>query len=185
MKVVVLAGSLRAGSFNKKLAALAAEALRDEKGIEVALLALEDFKLPPYNGDEEEATGMPEGAEALKKQLASAQGLVLVSPEYNGGIPGSFKNAIDWASRGDSEGFAGQWTVLLSASPGGLGGMRSLAHLRDVCTTLELKLLPTQMALPKAHEAFDEDGKFKEARPAKQLAKLMDEFVGTLRRWEG
>lgn len=183
MKVVVLAGSLRAKSFNKQLAARAAEALRGEKGLEVQLLQLEDFALPPYDGDAEEASGLPPGAEVLKQALASAQGLVLVSPEYNGSLPGTFKNALDWASRGESEAFKGQWTVLLAASPGGLGGMRCLAHLRDVCTALELKLLPSQMALPRAHEAFDEEGKFKESRPAQQLAKLMDEFVGTLHRW--
>ena len=178
-RILVLAGSLRQGALSKKLARVAAARLR-ELGAEVDLLELQEVAMPPYDGDEEEAHGLPPGAAAFKARLAAAQGFLFVTPEYNHSIPGTFKNAIDWASRGDDDVFAGKAAALMATSPGGVGGMRALAHLRQVMTALGLWLVPGQVTVAKAHEAFDEAGAPKAAFITKQVDEVCRELLGKL-----
>lgn len=178
-RVLALAGSLRQGSFNKKLIREGAEALR-RAGAEVDLLELNDVPMPVYDGDLENEKGLPAGAVEFKRRLAWADGFMFASPEYNFSIPGTFKNAIDWASRGDEDVFAGKMAALMAASPGGAGGMRMLPHLRQVLTGLNVWLLPGQVTVAKAGEAFNPDGSLVSERTLKQVQELADALVHEL-----
>jgi chromate reductase len=182
-RVLALAGSLRKDSYNKKLIRVGAEALR-RAGAEVDLLELNDVAMPLYDGDLEAASGLPPGAVEFKKRLAMADGFMFSSPEYNYSIPGTFKNAIDWASRGEEDVFSGKVGALMAASPGNAGGMRMIPHLRQVLTALEALLLPGQVTLAKAAEAFKEDGTLVSERNAKQVEALAEALIKelTLRR---
>lgn len=179
-RVLALAGSLRRDSFNKRLIRVGAEALR-HAGAEVDLLELNDVAMPPYDGDEERASGLPAGALEFKQRLAAADGFMFSSPEYNYSIPGTFKNAIDWASRGEGDVFEGKVAALMAASPGGAGGMRMLPHLRQVLTSLGVWLLPAQVTIAKADGAFREDGSLAAARDADHVQNLADALVKELR----
>ncbi|MBC7541844.1 MAG: NAD(P)H-dependent oxidoreductase [Candidatus Sericytochromatia bacterium] len=181
IRILVMAGSLRVDSLNKKLARVGAEALT-RLGATVDLLDFRDVAMPPYDGDDETASGLPPGAIAFKARLAVAQAFLFVSPEYNNSIPGTFKNAIDWASRGDDHVFDGKIAALMAASPGGAGGMRSLLHLRPVLTSLGVWLVPDQVTVSKAHEAFDEAGQFKVPFYQKQVDGLAVSLLDAARR---
>jgi chromate reductase len=178
-RVLALAGSLRKDSYNKKLIRVGAEALR-RAGAEVDLLELNEVAMPLYDGDLEAASGLPPGAVELKQRLARADGFMFSSPEYNYSIPGTFKNAIDWASRGEEDVFSGKVCALMAASPGGAGGMRMMPHLRQVLTGLDVWLLPAQVTLAKAGDAFQADGTLASERDAKQVEALAEALVKEL-----
>lgn len=178
-RVLALAGSLRKESYNKKLIRIGADALR-WAGAEVDFLELEAIAMPPYDGDLEAEKGLPPGAEEFKRRLALADGFLFASPEYNHSVPGTFKNAIDWASRGEEDVFAGKAAGLMAASPGGAGGMRMLPHLRQVLTALGVWLVPAQVTLPKADQAFHPDGSLVSEHVAKQVQDLADALVSEL-----
>ena len=176
-KILAFAGSIRAASFNKKLLALAADAARDA-GAEVSVVELRDFALPLFDQDMEDATGLPDGAKKFKSLLRASDGFLIASPEYNSSVTGVLKNAIDWASRSESDGepplaaFRGKVAALCSASPGALGGLRGLVHLRAILGNIGVIVLPDQVCISTAHEAFDEAGKLKDERKSKQIASL-------------
>lgn len=178
-RVLALAGSLRRESYNKRLIRVGADALR-RAGAEVDLLELNDVAMPPYDGDLEDASGLPPGAAAFKRRLAWADGFLIASPEYNHSIPGTFKNAIDWASRGEEDVFSGKVAALMAASPGGVGGMRMLPHLRQVLTALDVWLLPSQVTLAKADKAFHPDGSLVSDFHVKQVQHLAEALVSEL-----
>jgi len=166
-KILAFAGSTREGSFNKKLVRLAAEGARDA-GAQVTLIDLRDHPLPLYDGDLEAAEGLPENATRLKRLFKEHDGLLISAPEYNGSLSGVLKNTIDWVSRpaegeGRLAGFAGKVAGLLSASPGALGGLRGLNHLRQILSGIGVLVLPEQQAVARAGEAFDEQGRLKDA----------------------
>jgi len=163
--LLVFAGSTRAQSHNRKLAQVAADAGR-AAGAQVTHLELADFDLPLYNADLE-ARGTPDNARRLKEIFHAHPAWIICSPEYNGSYTGLLKNTLDWASspiKGDPEWssgtkpFAGKVVGLLSASPGALGGLRSLSHLSPLLLNLQCWLTPKQYALSKAAEAFDDKG---------------------------
>ena len=162
--ILVFGGSLRAGSFNQKLATIAAEAARDA-GAEVTLVSLRDYRMPLFDEDLEAAEGMPEAARQLKALFASHSGLIIATPEYTSTITAALKNAIDWVSRATSPDepplsvLKGKSAAILSASPGGYGGARSLAALRPFLENIQISVLPDQVSIPKAHEAFDAEDK--------------------------
>lgn len=162
-RILVFGGSLRRGSFNQKLAALAAGKVRDAGG-DATLIALRDYPLPLFDADLEEAEGMPAPARALKQLFLDHHGLIISSPEYNSSITGALKNAIDWVSRAESDdepplaAFEGKTASLLSASPGALGGLRGLVHLRAILGNLGVTVLPKQLAVSRAAQAFAGDG---------------------------
>lgn len=185
-RILILAGSIRRDSVNRKLARAAA-AHAGAAGAEVTLLELAEFPLPLYNGDLEATGGVPENALRLKEIFITHAAFVIVSPEYNSSIPALLKNAIDWISRPLPEQsgylpFAGKAVALMSASPGALGGMRGLRHLRDVLTELQMIVLPKQVSLPAAHQAFTEDGTLLDAAVGKRLAALLDDLLDMVRR---
>ena len=162
-RILVFGGSLRAESYNQKLATIAAAAARDAGG-EVTLISLRDFRLPLFDQDLEDAEGKSEAAKKLKALFLNAEGFIIASPEYNSGITAALKNSIDWVSRADSDdeppllAFKGKTAAILAASPGGYGGARSLAQLRPLLENISVTVLPDQVAIPKAYEAFDGEG---------------------------
>jgi chromate reductase len=163
-RILAFAGSLRRDSYNKKLARIAADAAR-AAGAEVTYLDLRDVPLPVYDGDIEAAEGLPENAKRLKKLMKEHQGFLIASPEYNSSIPGGLKNAIDWASRAEPNEpalacFKGKVTAIMSASPGNLGGLRGLVTLRSILGNLHVLVIPEQIAISKASEAFTPEGRF-------------------------
>jgi NAD(P)H-dependent FMN reductase len=181
-KILAFAGSLRARSFNKSLVRVAASAAA-EAGAEVTVIDLRDFDLPLYDQDFEDAHGLPEGAKKLKALMRGSDGFLIASPEYNSSISSALKNAIDWASRAETDdepalvAFRGKAAALLAASPGGLGGIRGLVHLRAILGNIGMHVLPDQVTIPAAHEVFDEAGALTDARKAKQIAALASELV--------
>jgi len=148
-KILAFAGSLRQGSFNKKLIKIAAKGA-EEAGAEVTYIDIRDFALPIYDGDIEQKEGIPENAMALKKLMWAHEGFMISSPEYNSSISGALKNIIDWTSRPATPQevylscFIDKVAVLMSTSPGALGGLRGLVHLRSILENIYTIVLPTQ-----------------------------------------
>jgi chromate reductase, NAD(P)H dehydrogenase (quinone) len=175
-RILIFAGSARAGSLNKKLARVAAAAVR-AAGAEATLIDLADYPMPLYDGDLEAREGVPASARKLKDLFIAHQGLLIVSPENNASVSALLKNTLDWISRQDgSESglvpYQGKVAALAGASPGALGGLRGLTHLRAILQTLNVLVLPEQVALGRAHEAFNEDGSLKDAKQQAALAAL-------------
>jgi chromate reductase len=161
-RILAFASSTRRESFNKKLVAIAAQGAR-QAGAEVTLIDLKDFPLPLFDQDLEAEQGMPENGKNLKKLFIDHDGLLIASPEHNSSLPAVLKNAIDWVSRPASGepslvAFRGKVATLMSASPGALGGLRGLVHVRSILGNIGVIVLPDQIAVAKAHEAFQPDG---------------------------
>src|SRR3954447_9781440 len=161
-RILAFAGSLRRESFNKKLVSIAARAARDA-GAEVTLIDLKDFPLPLFDQDLEAEQGTPENGRKLKQLFNDHDGLLVGSAEYNSSVTAALKNVIDWVSRpaaGEAPGaaFRGKVAALMSASPGALGGLRGLVHLRSILGNIGVIVLPDQVAVARAHEAFGPDG---------------------------
>ncbi len=184
-RILAFSGSLRAGSYNQKLAAFAAAAVRDA-GAEVTLISLRDFRLPLFDEDLEAAQGMPESALKLKKLFGEHDGLIIASPEHNGTFTAALKNAIDWVSRGTSPGepalsvFGGKTAAILAASPGGYGGSRGLIQLRTFFVNIGITVLPGQVTIPTAHEAFRADGELVDPAQAVAVRLLGSKLAGAL-----
>ena len=176
-RILVFGGSLRRDSWNQKLASVAATGAK-AAGAEVTLISLNDFPMPLFNEDLEDESGLPEGAKQLKQLMFEHHGLIIASPEYNSSITAALKNAIDWVSRTTSDdeppmaAFTGKVAALCSASPGALGGMRGLVHLRAILGNIGVLVLPDQVALSKAHEAFREDGTLADPKMEARVKKL-------------
>lgn len=176
-KILAFGGSLRAGSFNRKAAALAAEGAR-AAGAEVTLIALRDYPLPLFDEDLESAEGMPENARKLKELFLAHDGLLIASPEYNSSTSAALKNAIDWVSRATSEGepplaaFSGKTAAILAASPGGYGGARGLAALRPLLENIKVTVIEPQVTIPEAHKVIGSDGSFSDDAIAAKVRDL-------------
>lgn len=186
-KILAFAGSTRTGSFNKQLVRIAADAAR-AAGAEVTLIDLRDLPLPLFDEDFETEHGLPDNAKKLKALFREHDAFLIAAPEYNSSITAVLKNGLDWASRGETDdepalsAYRGKTAALLSASPGALGGMRGLVHLRAILGNIGVIVLPEQVALPKAHEAFDATGQLKDARPLKQVTALAQGLVSFLKK---
>ena len=175
-KILAFAGSTRIESFNKKLIKIAATGAKDA-GADVTVIDLRDFQMPIYDGDLEIKDGLPSNAHKLKDLMLAHQGLLVASPEYNSSISGVLKNTIDWVSR-QSEGeiplacFKDKIAGLMSASPGGLGGLRGLVHVRAILENIGVLVIPNQIAISKAHEVFNLDGTMKDEKQEQQVKKI-------------
>ena len=185
-RILVFAGSARRASFNKRLARLAARHL-EAAGAEATFLDLRDYPAPLYDGDLEAESGLPESIRALRKLFASHTGLVVVSPEYNGFITPLLKNTLDWISRqdGDESGLAlyqGKLALVMSASPGALGGMRSLQLIRQLLGNLGVTVLPEQISVARAMNVFDDDGGLTDAPLMKRLDTACHRLINDLRK---
>lgn len=186
-KILALAGSTRQDSFNKKLVRIAAEGAR-ESGAEVTVIDLKDYPLPLFDEDLEASNGLPENAQKLKKLFLEHHAILIASQEYNSSITPVLKNTLDWVSRPSPNeaplaAFQGKVASLVSASPGALGGLRGLVHLRAILGNIGTIVLPHQIAVSKAHEAFAMDGSLKDTKlqdSVRQLGKKLVDTVGKL-----
>jgi NAD(P)H-dependent FMN reductase len=186
-KILVFAGSIRTGSYNARLAALAAKELA-LTGAEVTRISLEDYPLPIYDGDEEAKSGAPAHARSLKQVMAEHSGVFIASPEYNASVTPLLKNTIDWISRVRERGepplavFKDRAFALGGASDSPYGALRSLMALRQVlelgCGAL---VLPEQITVFHASEAFDEMDNLKEERAAASLKRVVQRLADTAR----
>jgi chromate reductase len=168
---LVFSASLRASSLNATLARLAAGSIEKHGGT-ADVAAMSAFDSPSYSQDAQ-AVGFPAGATALRRRLEANDAFVIVSPEYNGSMPGHLKNVIDWVSRFRPQPFNGRHALLLSASPSMTGGNRGLWALRVPLEHLGARVYPDMFSLAQAHQAFDAQGKL--ANP--QLADRLDQTI--------
>ncbi|WP_202985782.1 MULTISPECIES: NAD(P)H-dependent oxidoreductase [unclassified Nostoc] len=183
-KILAFAGSTRIDSYNKKLVKIAAAGAK-AAGAEVTYIDLRDLPLPLFDEDLEAQKGLPANARTFKDLMISHQGLLIASPEYNSSLTAVLKNAIDWASRpapneAPLAAFAGKVASIMSASPGALGGLRGLVHLRSILGNIKVLVLPDQLAVPKAYEAFNPDGTLKDPKQQQSIEKLGDDLTKIL-----
>src|SRR5262245_26887233 len=188
-RILAFAGSLRRDSFNKKLVPIAAKGAR-EAGAEVTLIDLKDFPLPLFDQDLEAEQGMPENGKKLKQLFIDHDGLLIASPAYNSSITAVLKNAIDWVSGPPQVeqsllAFRGKVAALMSASPGGLGGLRGLVHVRSILSNIGVIVLPDQIAVAKAHEAFNADGPLKDPKQQSGIEGLGHSLASFLMKLKG
>lgn len=175
-QILAFAGSTRTDSFNKKLVKIATSGAM-EGGADVTVIDLRDFAMPLYDGDLEQQQGLPSNARKLKDLMLSHHGFLISSPEYNSSISGVLKNTIDWVSR-PVEGeeplayFKGKVAGIMSASPGGLGGLRGMVHVRAILENIGVIVIPDQIAIAKAHEVFNADGTLQDKKQEEQVKKI-------------
>jgi NAD(P)H-dependent FMN reductase len=181
-KILIIPGSLRTGSRNAKLAAAAADAFV-QAGVDVTRISLGDFPLPIYDGDLQAKSGVPKNAINIKRMIAAHQGVLLVTPEYNSSVPALVKNSIDWVSRAqdpsESRGqvFRERAFAIASASAGRLGGMRALAALRLILSACHATVIPNQLALSFADDAYDDSDRLKHAPDIEALQALVRQLI--------
>lgn len=185
-RILAFAGSTRRDSHNKKLIRIGADAAR-ASGADVTLIDLADYPLPLFDEDLE-TQGAPDNAWKLKQLFLNHHGLLIAAPEYNSSITAVLKNVIDWVSRpAPNEAplacFAGKTAGLLSASVGALGGLRGLVHVRAILGNIQVLVIPEQAAIPKAHEAFNADGRLTDPglnAMAQTVGRCLAEVTGKL-----
>ena len=187
-KILAFAGSARRDSYNKKVVAIAARGA-EEAGAEVTLIDLADYPMPIYDGDTEASEGIPKNGMALKELFLAHQGLLISCPEYNSSVTPLLKNTLDWVSRpaageGPLAAYQGKVCSLMSASPGALGGLRGLVHVRMILGNVGVVVLPKQMAISQANNALAEDGSLKDGKQQEtvlSLGKTLFEFLNKMR----
>ena len=183
--ILAFAGSLRADSFNKKLVKIAAEGAKAAGAI-VTLIDLKDYPLPIYDQEIEETQGLPENALKLKQLMYAHDGFLISCPEYNSSMPAVFKNVIDWTSRQATPDeiylscFIDKVVALMSASPGGLGGLRGLVHVRAMFSNIFSLVLPKQKTISQAHTAFDASGNLKDPKTMAEILQVGRELADYL-----
>lgn len=175
-KILAFSGSTRKHSFNKMAVHVAAEGAR-EAGAEVQIIDLADYPMPIYNGDLEDAEGLPEAAHRLRDLFFASDALLIATPEYNGSLPPLLKNTIDWLSRKqEGEGplapYKDKTAALIAASPGGLGGVRVLNHLRQVLSNIGVLVLPQQKGVANAGQVFDSEGRITDEKQEAALKEV-------------
>ncbi len=184
-RILCFAGSLRKDSLNKKLARQAME-LVQAAGAEATFLDLKQYPLPVYDGDIEAESGLPKNAGQIKELMKAHDAFLIASPEYNSSISGALKNAIDWASRpvpGEKPlvCFSGKVAGLMAASPGALGGLRGLIVVRSLLSNIGVIVVPEQIAISKAQEAFDGEGKIIDEKNRQSVEKIVQRVVDLVR----
>ncbi|WP_374468915.1 NADPH-dependent FMN reductase [Phenylobacterium sp.] len=179
LNILGFAGSLRQGSLNRALLR-AAQALAPE-GMAIAVFDLR--AVPLYDGDVE-AEGDPEGVAAFKRAIAEADGVIMVTPEYNHGVPGVMKNAVDWASRPPRGApLDGKPVGLIGASPGMTGSARGQSQLRQAFEfTNSPCMAQPELLVARAHEKFDAEGRLTDETTAKYLVRWLEAFAAFVRR---
>lgn len=189
VKLLAFCASTRKESLNRKLFPIVVAGAR-EAGAEVTVVDLKDYPMPIYNGDDEAESGMPPAAVKLLELLAQNDGLLVVTPEYNGFFPPLLKNTLDWMSRPDPSGksglrhFEGKTAAISAASPGGFGGVRSLLATRQYFTILGLTVIPDQVTVSRANSAFNENGDLTDDRQqaaAKAVGAKLTTITGKLK----
>ena len=175
--ILGLSGSLRTGSFNTALLRAAAESMPGGAQLEIGSIK----GIPLYDGDVEKASGIPEAVAALKERIVAANGVLLVTPEYNNSLPGVFKNAIDWLSRPAADiprVFGNRPFAVIGASPGGFGTLLSQTAWLPVLKTLGTRaFFGARLQVSRAGNVFDANGKLVDDQVREQLRKFLDGFV--------
>lgn len=177
MKILMFAASLRRGSYNKKLIRIAARYIESLSTHEIELCEFNDFPMPMYDADLESEKGYPESVLNLAKKFSHADAIIISSPEYNGSIPGTFKNAIDWLSRISPDPIAKKQICLIGASPGNFGAARGNLHARVPFQVIGAYVYPEYFGLSRAHESFDEKDQLKDPKQYERLTKMLSEFL--------
>jgi len=187
LKILVIPGSVRSGSLNVKLAAAAAQELV-RAGADVTRISLGDFPLPIYDGDLQTRSGVPKNALNLKRMIGIHHGVLIVSPEYNSSLPPLLKNVIDWVSRvqdvqeARGQVFRGRAFAIAAASGGRLGGTRCLAALRLILSACQAVVIPNQLALSFADQAYDELDRLKHPGDIDALDALVRQLIDVSQR---
>jgi chromate reductase, NAD(P)H dehydrogenase (quinone) len=181
-KILIIPGSLRTGSHNVKLAAAVAHEFA-RHGVDVTRVSLADFPLPIYDGDLQAKSGAPKNAVNLKRMMAAHHGVVLVTPEYNSSVPPLLKNTIDWLTRVQGphelrgQVFRERPFAIAAASESRLGGTRALAALRLILSACQAQVIPSQLALSFADEAYDEMDRLKKEADIEALKTLVRQLI--------
>lgn len=184
-QIIIIPGSTRNGSFNVKLAGAIKMAL-EEHGADVTLVDLSDYPMPIMNEDLEKQSGPPQQAKELAALIAKHQGVVLVNPEYNASMTPLMKNTLDWLSRdmGEAKPYQNRAFALASCSPGGLGGIRALSHVRDSLISIGAQeVISPQLGVGNANSAFDEDGKLAVERLQGMLQTFCERLIQAANRY--
>jgi chromate reductase, NAD(P)H dehydrogenase (quinone) len=182
LKILVIPGSLRTGSLNARLAAVVAHELASS-GTEVTRISLSDFPLPIFDGDLQAKSGVPKHAVNLKRMMSAHHGVLIVTPEYNSSVPALVKNTIDWISRvqdpHETRGqvFRERVFAIAAASGNRLGGTRALAALRLILTACHASVVPNQLALSFADQAYDEMDHLKHPADIEALQALVRQLI--------
>ena len=177
--VLGICGSLRVNSWNKKLLLLALKKL-ESQGYATEYLDLKALELPVFDEDLEEKIGSHPGAVKLAEKISSCGGLVIGCPEYNGGMTGALKNAIDWATRTGPNPFAGKPILLVGTSTGWWGGVRSSMMARQTLVQLQALVAPAQVNIPLAEQNISEAGELKNPDHVKMMKSAVGGFVKIL-----
>jgi chromate reductase, NAD(P)H dehydrogenase (quinone) len=182
LKILIIPGSLRAGSHNVRLASAVAYELA-QAGVDVTRLSLADYPLPIYDGDLQAKSGVPKNAVNLKRMMGAHHGVVIVTPEYNSSIPALVKNTIDWITRvqdpHESRGqiFRDKPFAIAAASEGRLGGTRALAALRLILSACHATVVPNQLALSFADQAYDDMDRLQKEADIEALRALVMQLI--------
>lgn len=151
--IALLPGSLRRDSVHRRLARALLPVFEDH-AVRPSLIDLGDYPMSMYDGDDEATSGQPAAAVALAERIVAADGLVILSPEYNGGPSALLKNAIDWVTRVDREVLRSPLIGLAGASPGPRGARHGLSVMRQMCTHMRLDVIPTDLSVASCSDAF-------------------------------
>jgi NAD(P)H-dependent FMN reductase len=187
LKILVIPGSLRTGSLNARLAAAAAYEFA-QADAEVTRISLGDFPLPIYDGDLQSKSGVPKNAINLKRMIGAHHGVLIVTPEYNSSVPPLIKNTIDWVTRvQDASEARGQVFLetpfaIAAASGGRLGGTRALAALRLILSACHATVIPNQLALSFADQAYDDMDRLKHPADIEALNALVRQLIDVSQR---
>jgi chromate reductase len=187
LKILVIPGSLRTGSLNARLAAAAAYEFA-QADAEVTRISLGDFPLPIYDGDLQSKSGVPKNAINLKRMIGAHHGVLIVTPEYNSSVPPLIKNTIDWVTRvqdaSEARGQVFRETpfAIAAASGGRLGGTRALAALRLILSACHATVIPNQLALSFADQAYDDMDRLKHPADIEALKALVRQLIDVSQR---
>lgn len=182
VRILAFSGSLREKSINKQILKVAAEGA-EEAGGEVTVIDLADYQLPIYNQEIQDGGEFPENALKLKKLFWDHDGLLIASPEYNSSVSAALKNTIDWVSRTSSSDekplscFAGKMAAIISASPGNLGGIRGLFHLREILQNIQVTVLPKMKSIANVDLGNSDFISDKDAKALKAVGKNLSESL--------
>lgn len=181
-RILVFAGSVRAGAYSGKTADAAQKALALE-GAHVTRISLLDYPLPIYDQDLEKEDGIPENAMKLARLVNAHDGVLIATPEYNGSLPPLLKNTIDWLSRVRRDGNAplkpltGKLAALCSSSEGQFAGIRAFTHLRATLLRCQMEVVTPECSVPRGGEAFDDNGDFRDQRLQQTMARVAAALV--------
>jgi NAD(P)H-dependent FMN reductase len=187
LKILVIPGSLRTGSLNARLAAAAAHQFA-QADAEVTRISLADFPLPLYDGDLQSKSGVPKNAVNLKRMIGAHHGVLIVTPEYNASVPPLVKNTIDWVTRvqdaNETRGhvFRGRAFAIAAASENRLGGARALAALRLILSACHAMVIPNQLALSFAGQAYSDMDRLKHPADSEALGALVRQLIDVSQR---